>query len=206
MTNTSFTSARARGTRAQVLPILGVAAIALVAVIALAVDMSGAWRLRDRQTQTLELAKESSMSSLNLVKFSDDPAATTVSLVGQALAQDGYEGDAKLWYFELPESVTGTGNRLAVVTVEVSQQYRSALAWVAGTPTMTVADQLTWTTNPYSTTKVWRPARVVNRLYTLEIADGATRRVTPRTITQSELPRPSKDALASAEGELDGRS
>lgn len=200
----AFPPIRARGAKGQVLPLLAVTLMALVAVLALAVDMSGAWRLRDRQTQTLELAKESSMSSLNLVKFADDPALETARLVGDALAKDGYEGTAKVWYFELPESATGTANRLASVTVEISEPYRSALAWVVGSSTMTVADQLTWTTSPYSTTKVWRPARVTNRLYTLEIEDGALRGTTPRTITRSELPQPAKDALASAEGLLGG--
>lgn len=200
----THTPLRARGQRGQVLPVLAVTMVAIVAACALAVDVAGALRLHAAEAQTLELAKESSMSSLNLVKFADDPALETARLVADALAKDGYEGTAKVWYFELPESATGTADRLASVTVEISEPYRSALAWVVGSSTMTVADQLTWTTNPYSTTKVWRPARVTNRLYTLEIEDGALRGTTPRTITRSELPQPAKDALASAEGHLGG--
>lgn len=197
-------SRRATGAAAQVLPMLAVTLVGLVAVIALAVDLSGAWRVRQRQTQTLELAKESVMTSLNAVKFSDVPAGEVLQLTLDAFARDGYDAsegltsDVTLWYYEEPESATGAGNRLAVVTVQMHQSYDSILAWVVGKRSIDIADQLTWTINPYSTTKVWRPGATRSYRYDFTVSSHSLDISAPSVLTRGGLPETSRKALDDA--------
>lgn len=201
-------SRRAAGARGQVLPVLAVTIVTLVAACALAVDVSGALRLRAAEGQSLELAKESSMGSLNAQKFADDPALAAYGLAADALAADGFEGRATIWYYEVPASQMPAGravtDRLSVTSVQVTRTYRSALAWAAGKPTIEVGNSISWTSNPYSTTRVWRPSTVTSRAYDVTIAGGHVTSVSFRSITKTNLPAEARRVIDDAVSSLRG--
>lgn len=207
----THTPLRARGQRGQVLPVLAVTMVAIVAACALAVDVAGALRLHAAEAQTLELAKESSMSSLNAQKFASDPAEAAYQLAADALVADGFEGTATIWYYEVPQAQMPVGrraiDRMSVTAVEVTRTYASAFAGIAfGRPTLGVRDSIVWTSNPYSTTRVWRPSTTPpSRAYDITIRDGTVRSKTSRSITRSTLPAAARDAIDSAVASLSGR-
>lgn len=144
----------------QVLPVVGIMLVALVCAVALAVDLSGGYRMEAAQTQELELAKDSVMADLVALKFSDDdPAATPwVDVVGDALMSDGYRGAFRVWWLELPETLTGPLDRLVVMRVELVQSHSDSFSQVMGISETPVSSSLTFWANPYSTQEVWRPA------------------------------------------------
>lgn len=166
---------RLGGARGQVLPALCVTIFAVIAAVALAVDISGALRARAAETQTLELAKEDLMASANFIKFSDRPAYDSADLVGEALQEDGYRGTATVIYYELPASDIPDGrsrtDRYAVTYVSVGADYQTAFGWVFGRSRIRIGNDIAWTMNPYSTTTVWRPADAMSMRYTVTVTD-----------------------------------
>lgn len=184
-----------------VVPLVACCMVLLCAVMALAVDVSGAYRLRARNEQTLELAKDAVMANLNSLKFSEDPAAAAEEVVAEALSQDGFSGKATFYYYELPESETGATDRVAGMCLTLESSQPSRFARVLGQDTQTVSSELAWSTNPYSDTDVWRPARVTNRRYEVELpGEGAP---SAATLTGTDgLPAALKDELASAKADV----
>ena len=148
-----------RGLVGQSLVLMAIAAVTLFGASALAVDVSGAWRMGAASEQTLELAKDGSMGSLNATKFSDDPGQVTADMVVDQLREDGYVGDYEIWWYELGPNQTGSSDRLAGVEVVTSQEYDTSIAGVIGISEMEVDRNKVWTLNPYSSTQVWRPSR-----------------------------------------------
>lgn len=160
--------------RAAVVPLVACCMLLIMAVAALAVDASGAYRARAAQQQTMELAKDSALSSLNYLKFADDPAAATASCVGDALAAEKFTGTATITYHELPESQTGSSDRVAGVYVKLEGTYKTTFSHTLGVSEMPVASEIAWTTNPYSDTVVFRPSvPVQNRTYKVKYEAGA---------------------------------
>lgn len=191
----------------QALVLFALALTCLCGMAALAVDASGAWRAHSRLVSACELAKDSHLNSLNAVKFSDDPAQASLDIVLDELESDGFQGTWELTYYELPESETGSADRFAGVRVELGQDYRTILAGVLGHQTIQVADALSWSVNPYSSSTVWRPSGVECRRYsgTCSASGGAS-------VTASEdipesaygsLPQDLRDAISSARDQAD---
>ena len=148
-----------RGLVGQSLVLMAIAAVTLFGASALAVDVSGAWRMGAASEQTLELAKDGSMGSLNATKFADNPGQVTAAMVVDQLREDGYVGDYEIWWYELGPNQTGSSDRLAGVEVVTSQEYDTSIAGVIGISEMEVDRNKVWTLNPYSSTQVWRPSR-----------------------------------------------
>lgn len=177
----------------QVLPIVALMLTVIVCMCAMAVDLSGSYRLEASQKQRLELAKESVMSDLVALKGDDRGYAATVDDVRAALAADGFEGTYRVIVAELPKEITGEQDRLQVVRVELEQSHRSVLAQVMGVGTTTVSSALTFSINPYSSTVVHRPAATGDResLTLTEQAlgaQGATGTAKVTSLARSQLP------------------
>ncbi len=158
MTRERTRSTLRRSLAGQALVMLALSLTALCGVAALAVDASGAWRAHARLVSSAELAKDSSLTSVNALKFSDDPAATAHDLVTDALAADGFCGSYEVTYYELPVSETGMADRFGGVRVELHQPYETLIAGVIGVTELDVACDLSWSVNPYSSSVVWRPS------------------------------------------------
>ena len=116
-----------------------IASTAIMLAAALAVDMVCALSAQAAQRQRLEIAKDACMASLNAIKFSDDPAAATESVIEEALARDGATGDLRVTYVELPESQTGAGRRVAGVYASLSEGLAVPASAVQGASTSTLA-------------------------------------------------------------------
>lgn len=198
---------RPRALRGQSLLMFALALTAIVALVGLAVDASGAYRARARLTATCELAKDSSLNSLNVVKFSDDPAAASLELVAAALAADGFQGEFELIYFELPADDTGSADRVAGVRVELGQSYRTLVAAVAGVDEIEVRAALSWSVNPYSSSIVWRPDDATSRRYRGAVGDDGSLTIeSTEELSRSALqtlPRDLVEAIREAQSSVD---
>lgn len=200
--------ATGRAMRAQVMPIVGVVIAAMLAMSALAVDLTGAWQAHARQQQLCEFAKDRVMGDLTALKFSTASPASRpwADDVASALAADGYEGDFAVWYYELPESRTGESDRLVVLRVELSRERASVLARVLGHDSTTVSDELTWWANPYSSSTLWRPDGTSGGAcvrYEGRIEHGSVT-MSGRGASTSELPRSVTDAATDGLANLSG--
>ena len=124
------------------------------------------------QRQRLEIAKDACMASLNAIKFSDDPAAATESVIEEALARDGATGDLTVTYVELPEAQTGAGRRVAGVYASLSEERQTIFGGFAGMPSVTVSSEIAWSTSPYSSQEVWRPAATGDSTWAVALDAG----------------------------------
>lgn len=176
-----------------------VAALAMTAIMGaccLAVDVTAALRVKAAQRQRIELAKDACMASLNALKFAEDPASATESVIEAALAADGASGKVTVAYRELPESQTGSSRRVAGVYVRMEGSYRTIFGGLFGLRDLEVASEGAWSTMPYSSSEVWRPAAVRSTAWELSMESGsvASRSEGPLGSTPQVL----SDALAAA--------
>lgn len=159
-------------TRGHVMLSFVIASTAIMLAAALAVDMVCALSAQAAQRQRLEIAKDACMASLNAIKFSDDPAAATESVIEEALARDGARGDLTVTYVELPESQTGAGRRVAGVYASLSEERQTIFGGFAGMPSVTVSSEIAWSTSPYSSQEVWRPTSTGDSTWTVALGAG----------------------------------
>lgn len=172
------------------------ASTAVMLAAALAVDMVCALSAQAAQRQRLEIAKDACMASLNAIKFSDDPAAATESVIEEALARDGTTGDLTVAYVELPEAQTGAGRRVAGVYASLSEERQTIFGGFAGMPSVTVSSEIAWSTSPYSSQEVWRPAATGDSTWAVALEAG---RVSSRSRNPvGTRPQALSDALAEA--------
>lgn len=149
-----------------------IASTAIMLAAALAVDMVCALSAQAAQRQRLEIAKDACMASLNAIKFSDDPAAATESVIEEALARDGATGDLTVTYVELPEAQTGAGRRVAGVYASLSEERQTIFGGFAGMPSVTVSSEIAWSTSPYSSQEVWRPVATGDSTWAVALGAG----------------------------------
>lgn len=159
-------------TRGHVMLSFVIASTAIMLAAALAVDMVCALSAQTAQRQRLEIAKDACMASLNAIKFSDDPAAATESVIEEALARDGATGNLRVTYVELPEAQTGAGRRVAGVYASLSEERQTIFGGFAGMPSVTVSSEIAWSTSPYSSQEVWRPASTGDSTWAVALDAG----------------------------------
>ena len=172
------------------------ASTAVMLAAALAVDMVCALSAQAAQRQRLEIAKDACMASLNAIKFSDDPAAVTESVIEEALTRDGTTGNLTVAYVELPEAQTGAGRRVAGVYASLSEERQTVFGGFAGMPSVTVSSEIAWSNSPYSSQEVWRPAATGDSTWAVALEAG---RVSSRSRNPvGTRPQALSDALAEA--------
>lgn len=148
------------GTRGQALVMFVLVAAVLVMVLGLAIDASGAWWKSQRQNDAIEIAKEAALSRSNEIKFdATDSTRALDEVIYSSLTQnlselEGSEVSVTSW--EVPESESGSMNRLIGVEVSVTGTYRCVVAQTFGFGSIPVKNTITFTINPYSSTEVWR--------------------------------------------------
>lgn len=158
--------------RGHVMLSFAIASTAIMLAAALAVDMVCALSAQAAQRQRLEIAKDACMASLNAIKYADDPAAATEAVVEEALARDGATGDLTVTYVELPEAQTGAGRRVAGVYASLSEERQTIFGGFAGMPSVTVSSEIAWSTSPYSSQEVWRPAATGDSTWAVALDAG----------------------------------
>lgn len=183
-------------TRGHVMLSFVIASTAIMLAAALAVDMVCALSAQTAQRQRLEIAKDACMASLNAIKFSDDPAAATESVIEEALARDGTTGDLTVTYVELPESQTGAGRRVAGVYASLSEERQTIFGGFAGLPVVTVRSEIAWSTSPYSSQEVWRPTSTGDSTWTVALGAGTVSSRSRNPV--GTRPQALSDALADA--------
>lgn len=133
---------------------------ALVMVLGLAIDASGGWWKSQRQNDAIEIAKESALSRSNEIKFdATDSTRAIDEVVYSSLTEnlkDIESSEVSVTSWEVPETKTGSMNRLIGVEVTVTGAYRCVFAQTFGFSSIPVKNTITFTINPYSSTEVWR--------------------------------------------------
>lgn len=146
--------------RGQALVMFVLVAAALVMALGLAIDASGGWWKSQRQNDAIEIAKEAALSRSNEIKFdATDSTRALDDVIYSSLAQnlsdlEGSEVSITSW--EVPESKSGSMNRLIGVEVSVTGTYKCVFAQTFGFGSIPVKNNITFTINPYSSTEVWR--------------------------------------------------
>lgn len=146
--------------RGQSLIMFALVATVLVMVLGLAIDASGAWWKSQRQNDAIEIAKESALSRSNEIKFDASDSTKRItdiaysSLTGNLSDLESSKVSVTAW--EVPESKTGSMNRLIGVEISVVGTYRCVFAQTFGFASIPVKNTITFTVNPYSSTEVWR--------------------------------------------------
>lgn len=149
-----------RRMRGQALIMFVLVSAALVMVLGLAIDASGAWRKSQRQNDAIEIAKESALSRSNEIKFdATDSTRAIDEIIYASLTEnlkDIESSEVSVTSWEVPETKTGSMNRLIGVEVAVTGTYRCVFAQTFGFRSIPVKNTITFTINPYSSTEVWR--------------------------------------------------
>lgn len=146
--------------RGQALVMFVLVATALVMALGLAIDASGGWWKSQRQNDAIEIAKEAALSRSNQIKFdATDSTRALDEVIYSSLKQNlselgGSEVSVTSW--EVPESESGSMNRLIGVEVSVTGTYKCVFAQTFGFGSIPVKNTITFTINPYSSTEVWR--------------------------------------------------
>lgn len=146
--------------RGQALVMFVLVAAALVMVLGLAIDASGGWWKSQRQNDAIEIAKEVALSRSNEIKFdATDSTRALDEVIYSSLKQNlselkGSEVSVTSW--EVPESESGSMNRLIGVEVSVTGTYKCVFAQTFGFGSIPIKNTITFTINPYSSTEVWR--------------------------------------------------
>lgn len=146
--------------RGQALVMFVLVAAALVMVLGLAIDASGGWWKSQRQNDAIEIAKEAALSRSNEIKFdATDSTRALDEVIYSSLKQNlselkGSEVSVTSW--EVPESESGSMNRLIGVEVSVTGTYKCVFAQTFGFGSIPIKNTITFTINPYSSTEVWR--------------------------------------------------
>lgn len=144
----------------QALVMFVLVAAALVMVLGLAIDASGGWWKSQRQNDAIEIAKEAALSRSNEIKFdATDSTRALDEVIYSSLKQNlselkGSEVSVTSW--EVPESESGSMNRLIGVEVSVAGTYKCVFAQTFGFGSIPIKNTITFTINPYSSTEVWR--------------------------------------------------
>lgn len=148
------------GTRGQALVMFVLVAAVLVMVLGLAIDASGAWWKSQRQNDAIEIAKESALSRSNEIKFNaTDSTRALDEIIYSSLTEnlrDLGSSEVSVTSWEVPESESGSMNRLIGVEVSVTGTYKCVFAQTFGFGSIPVKNTITFTINPYSSTEVWR--------------------------------------------------
>lgn len=146
--------------RGQTLVMFVLVAAALVMAMGLAIDASGGWWKSQRQNDAIEIAKEAALSRSNEIKFNAaDSTRALDEVIYSSLTENlsdlnGSEVSVTSW--EVPETKSGSMNRLIGVEVSVTGTYKCVFAQTFGFGTVPVKNTITFTINPYSSTEVWR--------------------------------------------------
>lgn len=180
----------------NILIFFAMALTVILAFVALAIDVGGAYRLSTYQQETLELSKEACQASLNYLKFSNNPETDTGYRIVQTMKNNGYEGDVEVYYFEQPQSVTGVTERHCVVGVNVTKDHKTGFAAVVGIDKLPVSNSIVWTSKPYSSTQVWRPTGSHSKKIVYSITSSGYLTKSQTTIASvNDLPAAMADAV-----------
>jgi len=146
--------------RGQALVMFVLVAAALVMALGLAIDASGGWWKSQRQNDAIEIAKEAALSRSNEIKFdATDSTRALDEVIYSSLKQNLSElegSDVSVTSWEVPESESGSMNRLIGVEVSVTGTYKCVFAQTFGFGSIPIKNTITFTINPYSSTEVWR--------------------------------------------------
>ena len=198
----------------QTLVMTVLALTVILAAAGLAIDLSGAFRTSARQSHTTELLKDSSLTSLNMTKFSENPAEDGAAQLVDELKADGYVGDYQIWWYEVGKTeLARTGHaetdRLIGVEVRLDQTYRCGIAQLMGFVDIPVGTSKAWTMIPDSTRLVWRPSvsgdAGYGRVFKGHISSDGTATSDPAVDTAwGDLPQSLRSEIEAAEGDLAG--
>lgn len=191
----------------QALVMFVLVAAVLVMVLGLAIDASGAWWKSQRQNDAIEIAKESALSRSNEIKFNAaDSTRALDEVIYSSLTENlsdlnGSEVSVTSW--EVPETKSGSMNRLIGVEVSVTGTYKCVFAQTFGFGTVPVKNTITFTINPYSSTEVWRQNSAGHGCKLVKSADKSVGQETYTTLSMaSDISDALNDAINKELAEL----
>lgn len=131
-----------------------------MAFCALAVDLTGAWRLSQKQGDALQMTKDYVLGNGNTIKFASDGPKEAALISEEALMSTDFLPDP-----DCPRSaVVSTyeslsydtqANRYIGVHIELKDTYRTTFARILGINKIPVRMSIAFVIDGYSTTRVW---------------------------------------------------
>ena len=187
-----------RDEKGAVTALTGFLLVAFIVLCALVVDLGGAFAVKSSQVGLVQLAREEKMtpSATLLVKNSPTPGEDIALMIADSLRDNGYNGEFKVYYYELPESETGAADRFYAYGIELSSTYRSSFGAVVGHAQIPIKTLLVSSAQPYSEAIVWRPATTYNGCWSFA-ANSLPTVYSFTTLSLSQLPQALQDELSS---------
>lgn len=151
---------RAKAKLGQVFIMLAISSFAVIALAALAVDMTTVWMVDAGLSDKAAAARDAVVAEQNAVKFSQDPHAEIVSAVEDSLAKSSFVGKATIYIYEYHHTAASK-DRYIGVEVLLETGVRTPLAKAAGIgegDSSSIAEHVDFVVHPYATARVWSPA------------------------------------------------
>lgn len=154
---------RCRDERGSVAPVFLAALFLLVGVIGISCDLSGAWLVHTARANDLAAARDQVCAAPTalVIKNADDPGLETARQVARALRENGFEGAARVWFYEAPAGDVpdgkGDSKRVLAWTAQVTQDYAPPFSSGFGFDGIAVTADVTSSSIAYSGGRTWRP-------------------------------------------------
>ncbi len=151
--------------RGSTLPLVIVAAVVLVALLALAFDFGGQLVVAERNNSNMQICREqlNQTASGFLIKNSSDPGKKIAETVVDSLRDQGFDGQVAVYVAEAPRKYSNGGTtlpdtrRLISIKIVMLDQSTALFSRVSGVKYLPVSTDMTFSIMPYSAFKTWRP-------------------------------------------------
>ncbi|HIW76874.1 MULTISPECIES: pilus assembly protein TadG-related protein [Gordonibacter] len=145
--------------RGNVTPLALAVALVLFMALGFAVDQGVACASKVRQENALDAARDACMdTSFALVAKNDnDPGLAVARRLTQTLRDEGYQGGATVWFYEVPASALPRSRRVWGVAVQLEEDVPTVIARGFGVVSLPVASKRIVTAEPYADVVAWRP-------------------------------------------------
>ncbi len=158
--------------RGNIAPLAVVSTMVLLAVLAFSVDQGIACAVKVRQENALDAARDACMdASFALVaKNEENPGRVMADRITNSLKQQGFEGKASIWFYEVPAIQVPSSRRVWGIAIQIQEQAPTMFARGFGIAYLPVASKRVMTAEPYSDTLAWRPRNSGSGLYVREFS------------------------------------
>lgn len=152
---------RMRDERGSAAPLVAALCLLLAFFCAVAVDLSGAFLVRESLANDLAAAKDEASAPQNSIamKNAEDPGAEIAATLARSLRSNGYQGEIEVWVCEAPASEVPERRRALAWGAQISTSYETYFARAVGVGDIDVATSICASAVPYSSGRAWRPAQ-----------------------------------------------
>lgn len=166
-----------RAERGGVAPLALISVLLLFGVLACSIDQGIACAVKTKQETALAAVRSRCMEASFALpaKNAEQPGAVVAAAAASTLRDNGFEGRATIWFYELPQTDVGTARRLWIVGVQVEEGSPALFARGFGWESFPVASTRIIVIEPYADTRSWRPQDSGNGRYALSSGESIDR-------------------------------